>query len=183
MIPLSLILPFASTDKTRYILTLPRIVGDKLVATDGRVLVEVPVSEMEPFEVEVLEGFYPNYLAVMTPFDSPLGDPIVMPEMPEKPTEKTVCDECYGTGIVTCKYDHDHECPECDGEGAWLDLSKWDVETPSFRLGCQFVEKVLALPNLQWFEPSKENICGAPVRFTFGENGRGLIQQMRRKEA
>lgn len=28
------------------------------------------------------------------------------------------CGECSGTGEVECDYGHDHDCPECDGEGA-----------------------------------------------------------------
>ncbi len=29
----------------------------------------------------------------------------------------TECDECKGTGDVECDYGHDHECPECGGDG------------------------------------------------------------------
>lgn len=36
-----------------------------------------------------------------------------------KPSEvvKTRCDECRGSGEVTCDYGHEHECEECDGTG------------------------------------------------------------------
>lgn len=30
------------------------------------------------------------------------------------------CLECDGCGYVRCNYDHDHECPECGGDGGEL---------------------------------------------------------------
>lgn len=27
------------------------------------------------------------------------------------------CSECEGLGMVTCDYDHEHTCPDCDGQG------------------------------------------------------------------
>src|SRR6056297_3048026 len=46
---------------------------------------------------------------------------IELPELEQPPGGEwmalSTCDECHGSGEVTCDYDHEHECPECQGSG------------------------------------------------------------------
>jgi len=39
----------------------------------------------------------------------------------------TTCDECHGSGDVTCNYGHDHECEDCKGTGKVTE-TRIDVE-------------------------------------------------------
>jgi hypothetical protein len=49
------------------------------------------------------------------------------------------CDNCAGTGYVECDMGHDHDCPDCDGEGGtsiheftWQTLDGDDVDADAF---------------------------------------------------
>lgn len=185
MIPLALISAFASTDETRYILMKPRIVGDVIAATDGRCLVEVAVSEVEMEFLDVIEGTFPNYRNILDPeFDAPLV-PMGMPELPDRPEVKQ-CETCHGQGFFECNCPtctDFHDCRTCDGEGMYADLNEWKVKTGDITLYAAQVEKILALPNLKWFAPSNVTADPGPVRFTFGETGRGLIGQLKKATA
>lgn len=166
---------FASVDECRWILTLPRRVGDLWVATDGRVLVEVPAAEVEDegAELEVREGSFPDYQpAILNPaFEAPLV-PMVMPPLPPRAVKSVRCFDCRGKG----RYANGIECEECDGLGEWEDSSEWVVRTECVALAGIYVEKILTLPNLRWFAPVEP---GDPARFTFGTSGRGLLMPLR----
>jgi hypothetical protein len=182
MIPLSVIQLFATTDETRYILTRPRIIDGKVVATDGRILVEVPESEVSIDELEVLDGNYPDYLKVLEPQIPVNPEPLALPELPKEPAKVTCC-ECRGSGEFVCNCPdccEDHPCELCDGEGSYSDRSKWRLETPEIHLGGYYVAKAIQLPSLQWFKPAVE---GGPAYFTFGNGGRGLLMPMRKEIA
>lgn len=36
-----------------------------------------------------------------------------------KGTKLAVCSHCAGAGTVECDLGHEHECPRCDGDGAY----------------------------------------------------------------
>lgn len=74
---------------------------------------------------------------VMIDFMASQGDPINFAAIPAQkerpewldPSKMTMvtCSECEGTGVVTCEYNHDHECPDCEGSGkvAKLAIEDW----------------------------------------------------------
>jgi hypothetical protein len=164
---------FASVDECRWVLTLPRRVGDVWAATDGRVLVEVPAGEVEEAEVEIREGHFPEYgPGILEPAFEPDLVPMSMPPLPPRAVKMVRCFDCRGQG----HFSNGMGCEECDGKGEWEDSSEWAVRTEGASLSAMYVEKVMALPNLRWFFPAKP---GEPVRFTFGEAGRGLLMPLR----
>jgi hypothetical protein len=180
MIPLSLIQAFCSTDETRYILTQPREIDGKIVATNGRSMIEISASEVEPLTEPPIDGNYPDYKPLLEgPFLAPLGDPVEIPALPEMP-ESQECEACAGTGKTWCPACcHTNPCDDCDGIGSYRDLSKWTVEVGGVLLNCQYVRDAMALPSPVFYKPENGDYI-SPVRFTFGNGGRGLIMQTRK---
>jgi len=91
--------------------------------TDGRVCVRTKAAGSEP----------------PTP-DRPLGPskldwecggnvPVEIPAVDAAMYVAEECEECCGLGIVTCDYDHEHDCPVCDGAG-WCALDRTDYGEP-----------------------------------------------------
>lgn len=70
-----------------------------------------------------------------------------IPEKWENPFELVdkKCRECNGTGEVTCEYGHDHECPDCDGEGTFqIAKSNFDSSPTKSQV------KTIKVGNKQW---------------------------------
>lgn len=181
MISIEAIKVFCSVDSTRGSIMRPGLVGGKVVATDGRVIVEVAVEEISPESlagVEWSENF-PDYVKhlgweghwreALTPFE--------MPPVPPKVSKMVECD-CEGG-----KDEFGDTCENCDGKGSWEDLSGWRVEGSLFAMAGHLVSRVLTLPGVRWYEPafgSPWQWVKDPFRFCFGETGRGLLMPLRK---
>ena len=69
------------------------------------------------------------------------GDPVTLPPISVNPAwldpyavVKSTCDQCYGSGVVLCNYDHEHECPDCNGTGFTSTLAIEGVATRLTRI-------------------------------------------------
>lgn len=183
LIPFELIRSFAGTDESRLILTEPHLIGEKVVATNGRALVEVDRSEILGFEDVSLLGRYPDYevifkgmFGVSSTFRSNL--PVLPPG--SAADCNVICDDCSGTGqcdccCPQCGSSESHVCGSCDGEGLWVDASKWKLEYCNSWFSGLWMEKVLRLPNLCFLETEPNKILG----FRFGQSGRGAVMPLR----
>ena len=179
MIPIELIKKFASEDETRYAITQPRVIGGNLVATNGRILVEVPVDECDPAELaapEIPDADFPDYLPILESHEPDDLIPVQLPNIPSRP-EKEECGDCDGTGIFDCfTCGHKSKCENCDGTGTDERLFEWQIQTPVGRFLCQYIEMANTLPGVQFYAPKSE---GQALWFTFGERGRGCLMPMR----
>lgn len=180
MISIETLKLFASKDDTRHCITLPRLVDGLVVATDRRILVEVPEGEVDPAglaALEVLDCNFPAYRCVIDPpFSSPLR-PLEMPPVPEKIEKKVTCPDCKGAARFK-EFGEWEDCFGCDGRGEWMDDSEWRIETPAGPVAARFVDRANALPGLKWFYPGGDHEID-PVRFTFGVGGRGVLMRLR----
>jgi hypothetical protein len=182
MIPYSLIKQFASEDKTRPALLEPVVVAERMVATNGRVLVEVPVCEvdLEGVALRLAPADFPAYKVLLnTTFSalasSSVSDCAVPFQIPGKSEDHMVAVECYecsGTG----EFSEPGDCWDCDGKGKWQECD-WRVEYPGGSwLNGLFAEQVMSLPDITWYLPSSPE---SMIPFRFGHLGRGLIMPMR----
>jgi len=69
------------------------------------------------------------------------GDPVTIPPISVNAAwidpyavVKSTCDQCYGDGVILCNYDHEHECPDCNGTGFTSTLAIEGVATRSTRI-------------------------------------------------
>ena len=103
------------------------------------------------------------------------------------------CEECGGTGEVTCDMNHDHECEKCDGDGKYesgIKAGEFDecetclglghrrdqhVKVAHLWLNRRYVELIASLPNCvltlgdSHFDQAQFNFDG----------GRGIVMPMR----
>lgn len=168
---------FASKDECRWAITQPRVIDGLIVATDGRVLVECPVEEVETEGLTVLEDIhFPDYRGIIDPEFTAQLWPLEMPPLPEKVVKMVECWDCKGKGT----YNSGAECGECDGKGEWEDDEAWHVKMGDYALKGKYVEMIQRLPKVRWFTPAAEKGKEfPPVRFGFGEQGRGMLMPMR----
>lgn len=118
--------------QSRYRLGTPWLAADGFVyATDGRIAARMPESLVDPEALAALreqdagrasgrpkagEVFIDHHDAEAIPAPAVTLEPPPCESCKGKgSTFEPDCDECNGRGYVTCEYDHDHQCPECDG--------------------------------------------------------------------
>jgi hypothetical protein len=177
MIPLSLIKQFASQDKTRPALLEPVVIDGRVVATNGRVLVEVPQREVDlSFSEETTApDDFPDYRGVLSEVfgrDLTAVNFKVIGESKDY-MQTTLCSACNGTG----QFSQPADCEWCDGEGKW-EHCEWQLTFPGGSwVNGRFCEMIETLPNLVWYAP---NFIGEKIPFTFGSRGRGVLMPMRK---
>jgi len=183
MIPIEIINLFASKDMDRLILTKPRLVDGMIVATDGRVMIEVPDIEVNFFDPAPIDGKFPNYRIMFTPELGheavPIRAPVIQGTREEHSHECEICagTKTHGFSCEVCDHMHENHmvgCDDCGGTGKILDYFAWRAtcEGSETGLGGLYVEMILQLPNVRWFKSAGES---SPYPFTFGDNGRGLL--------
>lgn len=177
-IPLALIQEFCSTSPDRPSTHHPRLIEGKVVATDGRGLVEIDAEEIDFGGVILEQGDHgfptldSDYRSVLTPkiFQNahlPMTAPIIHGEL-----QLVMCDECWGDPL------HMPTCEECKHTGQVEDHGNWHARYEHGYLAAYLVRAVQALPNVRWRQPEG---AGWIVPFHFGVTGRGVIMP-RRKE-
>jgi hypothetical protein len=179
MIELNTMRLFVSTHPDRVILSEPRVINGVMVATDGRVIVEVPVREVDfdLEELEVIPGTYPHYLSC---FDMMFPDkklvPMEPPVVSERPDGARKCFACRGMGRFVCRCPDcktvEHECQECAGKGALSIDDQWLVRCGEVVVFAGYVQRIEQLPNVRWYRPIESN---SAVLFHFGAAGRGML--------
>ena len=170
--------PFcADCDSPSVALHQPFLLGGRAVATNGYVLVSVPVAMAVPFEAaagakppNVSETIEKAHALDVDWIDIPGGWPV-----PEPVTMEDVeCDMCGGTGEVECDYcGHEHDCDYCDGTGRRLpDQPKPEpVAFAGERFNPHYLNRLAALPGAQLGKIKSgqdQAIQPHPVRFTGG---------------
>jgi hypothetical protein len=162
MIDYDLIAQFASVDQTRRNITQPRLVALRLVATCGRILVEVETSEvtgLEKMETVLTEPF-PRYQIVLDPAFGP--EPhidMAAPVAPPKPAPRYV-----------------------EGAPGGEILPQWIATYQYGEVNAYLLERINLLPEVRWFRPNPvdDHYEGCQIPFRFGETGRGCFSPLRR---
>ena len=101
---------------------------------------------------------------------------------------KGICSECGGSGTVTCNFDHDHECPECDGSGKATDYAVFssknkklheNIELPSVGLFNErylwIISQLAKYRQLQYSIVKLDNHIA--LKFSF-EDGSGVLMSL-----
>lgn len=177
MIPFPLIKQFASQDKTRPALLEPVVIDGRVIATNGRVLVEVPATEVDLTEMGPMTALpdFPSYREILRDvFERNLVSvefKVVGDSQEHMVT--TMCSACNGTG----EFSQTGDCEWCDGEGKW-EHCEWQLTFPGGSwVNGRFCEMIETLPGLIWYAP---NLIGDKIPFTFGTAGRGVLMPMRK---
>lgn len=90
------------------------------------------------------------------------------------------CIHCGGSGEQTCDMGHEHECPECGGDGHYEEWPKQEIAGRIFSE--RFLSKMAALPGIKFYPTAAEWLDGNPAKpalFTF-DNGQGLLMPIRK---
>ncbi|CAB4159004.1 hypothetical protein UFOVP736_40 [uncultured Caudovirales phage] len=172
-IPITHFRPFTAQDcPVRESLHHPRIVGDRIVATNGKVIVHALISEimLDPDYPITSHPKFPNYQSI---FESVTNEHCVtLPPLPACPAD-VECSECRGSGIITCsKCEHDHDCKKCTGTG-WIEgASHWDLSLGEERYNARLISHILALPHPTFYH------CQVGLYFQFGQSGHGILSRL-----
>lgn len=123
----SIIPQFVSTDEWREPMMKPHLDGDKVIATNGHIMIIVPVKKLS--KLYHPSAGYPKYKEVLPREDKLFPSPLrisvekmraVLSEVPKVPV-KIDCSICEGNGYFIVKNDLDvldsKSCEYCDGEG------------------------------------------------------------------
>ena len=179
---------FCSSDAIRPALMEPFSLGPHTYATDGRVIIRVPVIAGVKTE---------NIGADKLEWNLPAGGTVcAIPEI--QPPEMLACPDCKGTGKMklcarcngkgwtrcfecghetecrTCRgktaNNPDTPCCECDGAGRYEAFGQ-TVEIGGSLFGAQYLRKIVTLPGLVFYVGTDAT---QPAYFTF-DGGEGII--------
>lgn len=171
MITIKTLKKFCATDDSR-ILHEPFTVGEYTYATNRKIAIRVPhfpsvnlATDPQPIEKQFAEGIPTDPLTKwekLAPFEyrQVLED----------------CDECLGTGLVTCDYDHDHECDECEGTGQVTVLQKKAIGVRLFNK--EYLALISTLPDCEIAPDFGGREDALAFRFN---GGHGLLMPIVRK--
>lgn len=153
--------PFLGEKTTRRDMSLPRIQRGLLVACDGRLAIALQEFDYSgPFPEDMDK---PDVIGVLSPCET-LAEWRDMPHVDQcdkcgntgyLPLTKVCCGECRGEGEVTCNYDHDHECPDCEGSGKVDETPECECRKLKVKFGAKdcakhYSARFAKLPNVQW---------------------------------
>ena len=118
----------ANSDNWRYPdMKRPWVSDGHVYATDGRIIVRVPITGIDPEIVDRLRPQdgqkFPRDPGSIFPVNGP-HEPEPVPLPAESPDEYETCDKCGGDGRAECDLGHVHDCPECDGAGQCANLAQ-----------------------------------------------------------
>lgn len=113
---------FLSTDRYREWMMQLNQFGDYVFGTDAHCLIKAP---KDMFEKEYVphgktanfDNLYSNYKYNEKEIILSSNEIKQILSKIEKVVDSIECSECSGDGTVTCEYDHEHDCPDCDGTG------------------------------------------------------------------
>lgn len=159
---------FCSVDEARPQLHKPFRRGDSIFATNGHIMVRVPVRHdltTEPGETaaeDILDK------AVTTDLH-----PLPIYAIPHDLEAR--CEECHGAGVGECSFcGHETECNECDGRGFFG--RRYHAEIGGALVAGKNYKMIAALPNVRINLPADN--ARAPIYFTF-DGGDGAVMGLR----
>lgn len=160
---------FCSTDRHREYLHNPINRGAYTYASNGHVLVRVPVhgDYADTEKVQNLERLFADFFR-------PEGMAEIEVDIPAPNTVLIACRECDGRG-------KEHECPDCTCECEFCEDGKVDksakheVQIGAALFDAKYIRQMMALPGFRF--------CAAPIKdqaapFIF-DGGEGLVMPMR----
>ncbi|WP_157832910.1 hypothetical protein [Thiolinea disciformis] len=86
-------------DDPRWYLQLPTVLGDAVIATNGHIMVSIPVSQCESIAEEWRDNDKLAKAVSNSPYSKPAFDKRVLVQLPDK----VVCPTCHGSGMVPCE--------------------------------------------------------------------------------
>lgn len=167
MSTLELIKTFCGTDETRAILMQPFTRDGWTWATDGRIMVRVPVIPEVP-ETDAIPSI--SEVFASNP-EVPLHDPVPVPDAKE-PQD---CTMCGATGYVYCPYcQHFETCKNCDGTGKTAfdnRYNRWQrIDGQPF--ACRYTRLVMSLPGAKI---GVGTVKGLPYMLFSFDGGSGIL--------
>jgi hypothetical protein len=188
--------PFLATGESRYSLTSPFVRLGHRYFTDGRVCVRVPAPGETDADVHDAFKSANEVFPVSDPGDwKPWPDDgwvdgeiqcLACKGIGLVNTRK--CITCDGTGETTCDYCHkSDECEDCWGDGytggtkckacggkCWVSGREKQL-IGGVPFNAEFVQKILALPNVQYSPSSVQK--SKPIAFKF-DGGEGMLMPL-----
>ena len=153
---------FCATDKDRYNLHQPRTRDGYTWASNGHIVVRVPVIDECPDNKSA-----PLTTKIFTE-TTPPGEWLAVPTVAAPGLQE--CNDCYGGGRYECDCGHEHECGECNGSG------KVRAAVIAIAVGnSQFANRYLAL--IQGWEIAPNGLKPAWIR---KDDTLGLLMPMRK---
>lgn len=146
---------FCDDELSRYDLQHPRKVGDKVVATDGRILIVAEAADYP--EIGPRGGRFPKFDEIIAPISRVTewcSVPAISPCDACNNTGKIFvnCHTCGGTGDCLCDCGHEHDCCACGGEGKVFRNEYCLFCSPrvyGLKIQRQCIESVADLPGVQ----------------------------------
>jgi hypothetical protein len=166
----------------------PFIQGKYIYATDGIIIIRIPVISTDGVMLFDTDGIdkraTPNVSSApwkRLDCDMPTWSP--MPDIPEEELE--FCIKCVGTGCWDCDCPHcnlSHDCPNCDALGKVVKLIEIMIGVAC--LDAKFLRRIKDLPGVVIEHPGDKLEKGLdcwqePVAFKF-DGGDGFIMPRRR---
>ena len=164
----------------RYAIQNPQHIGNKFLATDGCILIELNSRPSAP-EVAT-KGKFPNAAPILADFPEVIAD-----ELPEveglgidDPWWRDVqrCQECGGSGLWDDE--NDVECEECDGTGnvLWIAEAAFErINVGGLDFGRRYIYEISKLPNVRC-HAALLSTNYPRLHFIF-DGGRGVLMGMK----
>lgn len=154
--------PFCSTDEKRQLLHKPFSRGEWTYATDGKIMIRVPL----------IEGVMASDIAAEQCFITTPAQEVPIPDFIPEPVTRE-CQKCRGEGECRClSCGSDFGCKSCDGRGSI-------TEDPPVLIGTHHVRAshlrlIKPLPGIKLLFPT---VLGPNALFTF-DGGQGVLGPM-----
>lgn len=163
--------------------------GDETIVTDSRILVSFDGRFGYDIPDSATERDVKGMVNAAKVGKVTLKDFSLIPPTIEKPTDcndrweiegpdEVECEECGGSGEVTCEYDHHHECPDCDGSGmidntepTWHERKDERIDIGGHDYAAFYVWILNQLPNVRCAVHADET---NPLEFVF-DGGHGKL--------
>lgn len=158
---------------TREGLKEPIFHGDRMYATDGRILIEVPASRCIPQEPDLGS----KCRDILDDSHKQMANP-TPPRDAFTPTERRTCDVCRGSGKIGVE--GKIRCYSCEGAGETIHPHA--VRCGNHDVSSFYLEKLQLLPDVKWDVSIPYAMPSIPIPFTF-DGGRGCVMGMRRVDA
>jgi hypothetical protein len=109
---------FVADEIDRYAIHVPWHDGDELAATNGHICIRGPWKDEYGPLPDHNEFTRPPYRKLRWRRSLYCDDPLPLVDFADLDVLRTSsCLKCAGGGLVTCEYEHEHDCPDCVGSG------------------------------------------------------------------
>jgi hypothetical protein len=109
---------FVADEIGQYAIHVPWHDEDEIAATDGRLCIRGPWRAEYEGLPDDEEFTRPPYRKLAWGRDLYSEQPLPLVDLDGLDLgREEICKKCAGGGLVTCNFDHEHECPDCEGSG------------------------------------------------------------------